>query len=62
MMNKVLDGEVFDVDEYISTHESSKETMDPLNNKTAQVHQLQVKLPTQPKLIPRIKLQAQLQM
>lgn len=35
MMNKVLDGEVFDVDEYISTHESSKETMDPLNNKSS---------------------------
>lgn len=35
MMNKVLDGEVFDVDEYISTHESSKETMDPLNNKNS---------------------------
>ena len=35
MMNKVLDGEVFDVDEYVSTHESSKETMDPLNNKNS---------------------------
>ncbi len=35
MMNKVLAGEVFDVDEYVSEHESSTETMDPYKNSSS---------------------------
>lgn len=32
MINKVLDDEIFDVEEYISEHESSTETIDPKKN------------------------------
>ncbi len=35
MMNKVLAGEIFDVDEYVSEHESSTETMDPYKNSSS---------------------------
>lgn len=32
MINKVLAGDIFDVEEYVNEHESSTETLDPYPN------------------------------
>ena len=52
----------FDVDEYISTHESSKETMDPLNNKNSSGSSTTSKTTDTTKTDTKNKIQAQLQM